>query len=80
MWRLILNVSSIFLYFYYAEQNYSDPFKPAAEQFNGSGSYGNGAGMRAHPVGLACHTLDLQQTLDHAVDVGRIYCLTLIFN
>jgi len=54
------------------EQNYSDPFKPAAEQFNGSGSYGNGAGMRAHPIGLACHTLDLQQTLDHAVDVGRL--------
>lgn len=54
------------------EQNYANPFKPAAEQFNGSGSYGNGAGMRAHPVGLACHTLDLQQTLDHAVDVGRL--------
>ena len=27
-------------------------FKPAAEQFDGSGSYGNGAAMRAHPVGL----------------------------
>ena len=27
-------------------------FKPAAEQFDGSGSCGNGAAMRAHPVGL----------------------------
>ena len=27
-------------------------FRPAAEQFDGSGSYGNGAAMRAHPVGL----------------------------
>ena len=30
----------------------SDPFGPASEQFNGSGSYGNGAAMRVHPVGL----------------------------
>ena len=27
-------------------------FLPALEQFNGSGSYGNGAAMRAHPIGL----------------------------
>jgi len=27
-------------------------FQPASEQFNGSGSYGNGAAMRVHPVGL----------------------------
>ena len=27
-------------------------FQPAAEQFDGSGSYGNGAAMRAHPIGL----------------------------
>ncbi len=24
-------------------------------QFNGSGSYGNGAAMRAHPVAMHCH-------------------------
>eukprot|EP00088_Acartia_fossae_P052663 TRINITY_DN5960_c0_g1_i4.p1 TRINITY_DN5960_c0_g1~~TRINITY_DN5960_c0_g1_i4.p1 ORF type:complete len:330 (+),score=54.11 TRINITY_DN5960_c0_g1_i4:139-1128(+) len=54
------------------EQNYADPFKPAAEQFNGSGSYGNGAGMRAHPVGLASYKLDLSQTIETAVNVGRI--------
>ena len=34
--------------------NFCDPFKPAAEQFEGSGSYGNGAAMRAHTIGLAC--------------------------
>ena len=33
--------------------DFSDPFKPAEEQFDGSGSFGNGAGMRAHPVALA---------------------------
>ena len=32
----------------------SDPFQPACEQFNGSGSYGNGAAMRVHPVGMFC--------------------------
>ena len=32
-----------------------DPFKPASEQFNGSGSYGNGAAMRVHAVGIYCY-------------------------
>lgn len=36
-----------------AQDQYKDPLKPAREQFNGSGSYGNGAGMRAHPIGMA---------------------------
>ena len=35
----------------YADQ----PFKAAAEQFNGDGSYGNGSGMRVFPVALFCH-------------------------
>lgn len=30
----------------------SDPFKPAKEQFGGSGSYGNGGAMRVSPVAL----------------------------
>lgn len=30
----------------------SDPFKPAREQFGGSGSYGNGGAMRVAPVAL----------------------------
>ena len=30
-----------------------DPTGPARSAFNGGGSYGNGAAMRAHPVALA---------------------------
>ncbi|EEB18428.1 ADP-ribosylglycohydrolase, putative [Pediculus humanus corporis] len=30
----------------------SDPFGPALQQFNGSGSYGNGAAMRTSPIAL----------------------------
>ena len=32
--------------------NYSSVFAPAQEQFNGEGSYGNGAAMRISPVAL----------------------------
>ena len=35
------------------KNDFADPFKPASEQFGGSGSFGNGAGMRGHPVALA---------------------------
>ena len=34
------------------ESNYKDVFKPAKEQFNGTGSYGNGAAMRVAPIAL----------------------------
>ena len=37
------------------ETSCEEPFGPASEQFEGSGSYGNGAAMRVHPVGLWCH-------------------------
>ena len=30
----------------------SDPFEAAKQQFDGKGSYGNGAAMRVHPIGL----------------------------
>lgn len=33
-------------------QNLEDVWKPAAEQFSGSGSYGNGGAMRVSPVAL----------------------------
>lgn len=33
-------------------QNFQDVWKPAKEQFNGSGSYGNGGAMRIAPVCL----------------------------
>ena len=35
-----------------------DPFGPASQQFEGRGSYGNGAAMRVHPVGLFFDNLD----------------------
>jgi poly(ADP-ribose) glycohydrolase ARH3 len=35
-----------------------DPFEPASQQFGGKGSYGNGAAMRVHPVGLFFDDVD----------------------
>jgi len=52
--------------------NCEDPFKPASEQFAGSGSYGNGAGMRAHPIALACAKLDPKQAVEEAKAVAKI--------
>jgi len=37
------------------QDGFSEPLQPAREQFNGTGSYGNGAAMRVHPVALYCH-------------------------
>ena len=100
------------------ELDSTDPFKPAAQQFNGSGdphnifpsnansslipsryavlfrlspifclffssinhyhhvcnagSYGNGAGMRAHPAALALHGQDTKQIIDTAVNIGKL--------
>jgi len=34
---------------------FEDPFRPAQRQFEGLGSFGNGAAMRVSPVGLFCH-------------------------
>ena len=48
------------------------PFRPAAEQFSGSGSYGNGAGMRAHPLGLLGYTLSPSELISMARDVSRL--------
>ncbi len=36
------------------------------------GSYGNGAGMRAHPIGLACYGQPPAVVSDTAVSVARI--------
>ena len=52
--------------------NFSDPFKPASEQFDGSGSYGNGAGMRAHSIGLVCCTQSETETVRTAESVARL--------
>lgn len=37
------------------DTKYKDVFKPATEQFNGSGSYGNGGAMRIAPIPLFFH-------------------------
>ena len=52
-------------------------FLPASEQFNGDGSYGNGAAMRVHPIGLLGRDMseveimaEKQAKLTHAHDDG----------
>ena len=52
-------------------------FLPASEQFNGDGSYGNGAAMRVHPIGLLGKDMlevemmaEKQAKLTHAHDDG----------
>lgn len=47
-------------------QKFEDPFGPAKEQFNGSGSYGNGGAMRVAPLALFCHS-----SYDKLVDLVR---------
>jgi poly(ADP-ribose) glycohydrolase ARH3 len=37
-------------------QKFVDPFGPAKEQFDGSGSYGNGGAMRVAPLALFCYS------------------------
>lgn len=44
----------------------SEPFQPASEQFDGAGSYGNGAAMRVHPVGLFFHASPLPELAEKA--------------
>lgn len=44
---------------------FEDIFKPAKEQFNGSGSYGNGGAMRIAPIALFYHN-DYNNMLDVA--------------
>ncbi|XP_053670489.1 ADP-ribosylhydrolase ARH3-like [Anopheles nili] len=41
----------------------SDPTGPAMAQFNGSGSYGNGAAMRISPVALFCSNKSTEELL-----------------
>ena len=38
------------------QEGFSEPLQPAREQFDGTGSYGNGAAMRVHPVALGRHS------------------------
>lgn len=52
-------------------QNFEELFKPASEQFNGTGSYGNGGAMRVAPVALFCHK-DFKHMLRVAEKITQI--------
>lgn len=49
----------------------ADPFIPAAEQFNGAGSYGNGAAMRTSPIALFYYD-DPSALISMATNVSKI--------
>ena len=53
---------------------FQDPYGPAASQFNGSGSFGNGAAMRCVGIGLFANRtrLDEQRTIDLTEKCSRI--------
>uniref|UniRef100_T1IQS5 ADP-ribosylhydrolase ARH3 n=1 Tax=Strigamia maritima TaxID=126957 RepID=T1IQS5_STRMM len=52
-------------------RNLGDVLKPAKDQFQGTGSYGNGAAMRATPVGLFFHK-DLDVLIEAARDSSLV--------
>ena len=49
-----------------------DPFQPASEQFNGSGSYGNGAAMRVHPVGMYCFEKSNESIIEEVTNSAKV--------
>lgn len=49
-----------------------DPFKPASEQFNGSGSYGNGAAMRIHPIGLFSYKTSFSNITENVEKCAKV--------
>lgn len=50
----------------------SEPHGPASEQFNGSGSFGNGAGMRTHPIAMFFIDKDIDYIVEVAKQVAKI--------
>lgn len=56
------------------ETKYQEPFGPAANQFDGKGSFGNGAAMRCIGVGLFAHREKLgnKSTIDISESCARI--------
>lgn len=56
------------------DTKYQDPFGPAATQFDGKGSFGNGAAMRCNGLALFAHKNNLsdRQTLDLVENCSRI--------
>ena len=52
-------------------EGYEDPYRPAREQFDKQGSFGNGAAMRVAPVALYfCH--NLENCLEVAKEQARL--------
>lgn len=51
---------------------FKDVYGPAAIQFNGRGSYGNGGAMRVAPVALFCCATRRQELIDIARDMALI--------
>lgn len=51
---------------------FRDVFAPAALQFDGRGSYGNGGAMRAAPIALFCHNSSEQELVDTAKNMALI--------
>ncbi|XP_074604390.1 ADP-ribosylhydrolase ARH3-like [Brevipalpus obovatus] len=52
--------------------NYEDPFLPAQRQFNGTGSYGNGAAMRIAPAALFGLSLSDEQINELVANCSKI--------
>ncbi|KFB42807.1 AGAP002530-PA-like protein [Anopheles sinensis] len=50
----------------------SDPTGPAMAQFNGSGSYGNGAAMRVSPVALYCVNKSVSELVKLVTDTATV--------
>lgn len=57
--------------FHKLNMNLEDVWKPAQEQFGGTGSYGNGGAMRISPVPLFTHE-DYPSMLKIVEDVTRL--------
>ncbi|XP_056004434.1 ADP-ribosylhydrolase ARH3-like [Ostrea edulis] len=55
------------------ESSYVDPYKPAAQQFDGSGSYGNGGAMRIVPAALFAYSQnDIKNLTELVEQITRI--------
>jgi len=53
-------------------EKYENPLEPAKLQFDGSGSYGNGAAMRVAPIGLFCLNQPIKNLIKLATDSAII--------
>lgn len=56
------------------DSNYRNPYEPAAKQFDGNGSYGNGAAMRCNGIALFAHKnrMNARQTAELVTDCSKL--------